>query len=159
MRGETAPADGAEDGAAPAAPADSKAAAALEPETLFFEGPPSWTELIVPGISVLTVIGIVPFAAAASRQVWVTYKVTSRRVSVRSGLGGNDFTEIIYPDIAELKYVFRGSRAVGDMVITLRDGAKLEMRHVPKFDEIYAYIYDRCEPDAKAASKPLAAED
>ena len=159
MRGETTAADGAEDDAAPAAPAPSKAAAALEPETLFFEGPPSWTELIVPGISVLTVIGIVPFAAAASRQVWVTYKVTSRRVSVRSGLGGNDFTEIIYPDIAKLKYVFRGSRDVGDMVITLRDGAKLEMRHVPKFAEIYEYIYERCEPDARAASKPMAAED
>ena len=38
--------------------------AVLEPETLFFEGPPSKTELIVPGLSVLTVIGIVPFAAA-----------------------------------------------------------------------------------------------
>ena len=48
-----------------AAPVTEKAV--LEPETLFFEGPPSKTELIVPGLSVLTVIGIVPFAAGAPR--------------------------------------------------------------------------------------------
>ena len=76
-----------------AAPVAEKAV--LEPETLFFEGPPSKTELIVPGLSVLTVIGIVPFAAAAARQAWVKYKITSRRISVQSGVGGQDFTEIV----------------------------------------------------------------
>ena len=156
MKGESASDGGAEVKAAPAA---SKADAALAPETLFFEGPPSWTELIVPGISILTVIGIVPFAAAASRQFWVKYKVTSRRVSVQSGLGGNDFTEIIYPDIAGLKYVFRGSKEVGDMVITLKDGAKLEMRHVPQFKDIYTYIYDKCSPDAQAESAAMSSDE
>mmetsp|Transcript_11701 Transcript_11701/g.35084 ORF Transcript_11701/g.35084 Transcript_11701/m.35084 type:complete len:209 (+) Transcript_11701:37-663(+) len=124
----------------------------LEPETVFFEGPPSWTELILPGISVLTVIGIVPFAAALSRQVWVKYKVTSRRISVQSGFGGNDFSEITYPEIVNLKYVFRSGGAVGDMVIQLRDGSKLEMRHVPNFTDVYKYIYDKISPDAQADS-------
>mmetsp|Transcript_31504 Transcript_31504/g.97244 ORF Transcript_31504/g.97244 Transcript_31504/m.97244 type:complete len:199 (+) Transcript_31504:140-736(+) len=124
----------------------------LEAETLFFEGPPSATELIVPGIAILTVIGIIPFAAALARQFWVKYKITSRRISVQSGLGGNDFTELIYQDIAGLKYVYRGSNEVGDMVIELRDGAKLEMRHVPKFQEIYKYIFERCTPEAQESS-------
>ena len=65
--------------------------------SLFVCSPPSWTELVIPGISILTVIGIIPFMAAAARQVWVKYKITSRRISVQSGIGGNDFTEIIYP--------------------------------------------------------------
>jgi len=70
----------------------------------------------------------------------------------KSGLGGNDFTELIYQDIAGLKYVYRGSNEVGDMVIELRDGAKLEMRHVPKFQEIYKYIFERCTPEAQESS-------
>merc|ERR1719271_602142 len=135
-----------------AAPEATKSASALAPETLFFEGPPSITEMVLPAISIITIIGVVPFLAAAARQVWVKYKITSRRISVQSGLGGNDFTEVIYPDIAGLKYVYRGSDEVGDMVIELRDGAKLEMRHVPKFQEIYKYILARCTPEAVEAS-------
>ena len=140
-----------------AAPATEKAV--LEPETLFFEGPPSKTELIVPGLSVLTVIGIVPFAAAAARQAWVKYKITSRRISVQSGVGGQDFTEIVYSDIAGMKFVYRGSKDVGDLVISLRDGAKLEMRFVPQFQEIYRYIYERCSPAAQAESSPMADDE
>ena len=140
-----------------AAPVTEKAV--LEPETLFFEGPPSKTELIVPGLSVLTVIGIVPFAAAAARQAWVKYKITSRRISVQSGVGGQDFTEIVYSDIAGMKFVYRGSKDVGDLVISLRDGAKLEMRFVPQFQEIYRYIYERCSPAAQAESSPMADDE
>ena len=140
-----------------AAPVTEKAV--LEPETLFFEGPPSKTELIVPGLSVLTVIGIVPFAAAAARQAWVKYKITSRRISVQSGVGGQDFTEIVYSDIAGIKFVYRGSKDVGDLVISLRDGAKLEMRFVPQFQEIYRYIYERCSPAAQAESSPMADDE
>ncbi|KAH8092323.1 hypothetical protein JL720_5292 [Aureococcus anophagefferens] len=115
-----------------AAPEASKSASALAPETLFFEGPPSITEL-----------------------VWVKYKITSRRISVQSGLGGNDFTEIIYSDIVDLKYVYRGSKEVGDMVIELRDGAKLEMRHVPKFQDIYKYIYSLCSEECQATAASM----
>ena len=140
-----------------AAPATEKAV--LEPETLFFEGPPSKSELIVPGLSVLTVIGIVPFAAAAARQAWVKYKITSRRISVQSGVGGQDFTEIVYSDIAGMKFVYRGSKDVGDLVISLRDGAKLEMRFVPQFQEIYRYIFERCSPAAQAESSPMADDE
>ena len=35
------------------------------------------------------------------------YKITSRRVSVASGVGGKDLTEVIYPDIAGMAFVFR----------------------------------------------------
>merc|ERR1719271_1690924 len=138
-----------------AAPEATKSASALAPETLFFEGPPSTTEMVLPAISIITIIGVVPFLAAAARQVWVKYKITSRRISVQSGLGGNDFTEIIYSDIVDLKYVYRGSKEVGDMVIELRDGAKLEMRHVPKFQDIYKYIYSLCSEECQATAASM----
>ena len=151
-RGELVVDDDVESASAPEA---SKMDAALAPETLFFEGPPSITELVLPAISIITIIGIVPFLAAASRQVWVKYKITSRRISVQSGIGGNDFTEIIYPDIVSLKYVYRGSKEVGDMVIELKDGAKLEMRHVPEFQDNYKYILSLCTPAAREASSQM----
>jgi hypothetical protein len=107
--------------------------------------------------------------------------VTSRRISITTGVGGKEMTEVIYPDIAGMNYVFRYASlvswmewsillwcpfhvvslscvippspgtvmcgisscalrvlcccdvsrsfgATGDMVLFLRDGAKLEMR-------------------------------
>lgn len=130
----------------------------LEPETLFFEGPPSWTELVLPTVSILTVIGIIPFAASVARQVWVRYKITSRRISIQSGIGGNDLTEVIYPDIVGLKFIYRSGGSVGDMVVELKDGAKLEMRHVPKFPEIYKYILSKLSPEARDNSFPMKEE-
>mmetsp|Transcript_5208 Transcript_5208/g.7333 ORF Transcript_5208/g.7333 Transcript_5208/m.7333 type:complete len:204 (+) Transcript_5208:41-652(+) len=141
-----------EDEETPSAPPVTADKIMLEPETVFFEGPPSWTELVIPGISILTVIGIIPFAAALSRQAWVRYKITSRRISIQSGFGGNDFTEIIYPDIVSVKYVYRSGGEAGDMVIELKDGAKLEMRFVPNFRPIYKYIMERISPEARDAS-------
>lgn len=54
----------------------------LEAEVTFFEGGPDPSELAAPAISILTVIGIVPFSAAVARQVWVKYAITSRRIKV-----------------------------------------------------------------------------
>eukprot|EP01039_Chlorochromonas_danica_P002198 gene2198-2399_t len=124
----------------------------LEPEQVFFEGPPSATEMIIPGISILTVIGIVPFVASVIRQFWVRYRFTSRRISIRSGFQGKTVTEIIYPDVEEIKYVNRLFGSTGDMVLFLRDGAKVEMRHVPRFPEIYKYVFERCDEDCKTKS-------
>lgn len=152
MDGETTVDSSEAPSAAEATSAPAAKPVALEPETLFFEGPPSKSELVIPTLSILTVIGIIPFAAALSRQFWVRYKITSRRISVQSGFNGGDFTEIVYSDIVNLKYVFRGSNEVGDMVIELRDGAKLEMRFVPQFKEIYKYIMDKLTPQAREDS-------
>jgi len=152
MDGETTVDSSEAPSAAEATSAPAAKPVALEPETLFFEGPPSKSELVIPTLSILTVIGIIPFAAALSRQFWVKYKITSRRISVQSGFNGGDFTEIVYSDIVNLKYVFRGSNEVGDMVIELRDGAKLEMRFVPQFKEIYKYIMDKLTPQAREDS-------
>ena len=87
--------------------AAAKPAAALVPEEVFFEGPPAITETIVPTISILTVVGIIPAAAAWARQAWVRYKITTRRIRVTSGINGNEMAEIVYPDITEIRTVKR----------------------------------------------------
>lgn len=124
----------------------SKAPATLAPEETFFEGPPAITETIVPTISILTVIGIIPAAAAWARQAWVRYKITSRRVRVTSGFGGKDMAEIVYPDIVELRTVKR-LFGDGDLVAFLRDGAKFEMRNIPNFAETMDFILEQVDKD------------
>jgi hypothetical protein len=127
------------------------------PEVTFFEGPPSWTEAVVPGISIITVLGIVPFAAAISRQAWTRYKITNRRLSIQSGWGGKDLVEIVYRDIVSVKFIYRFGGLAGDMVMQLSDGAKLEIRSMPDFDKNYDFIMSQCSEQCREESgyKPL----
>ncbi len=124
----------------------TKAAATLAPEETYYEGPPAITETIAPTISILTVVGIVPAAAAWARQAWVRYKITNRRIRVTSGIGGKDMAEIVYPDVVELRTVKR-LFGDGDMVFFLRDGAKFEMRNVPNFEETMEFILGNLDKD------------
>eukprot|EP00173_Palmaria_palmata_P000685 Plantae.Rhodophyta-Palmaria_palmata.ctg13356.p1 GENE.Plantae.Rhodophyta-Palmaria_palmata.ctg13356~~Plantae.Rhodophyta-Palmaria_palmata.ctg13356.p1 ORF type:complete len:229 (-),score=25.59 Plantae.Rhodophyta-Palmaria_palmata.ctg13356:58-744(-) len=126
----------------------------LDPEEVFFEGRTSWTELVIPTLSILTVVGIIPFTAALARYLWVTYKVTSRRISVDSGFQGKDHVEIVYSDIASVRYVRRAAGASADCVLELKDGAKLELRAIPNWDGIFEYVRERLDDEAKAASGP-----
>ena len=121
----------------------------LTPEEVFYEGPPAITETIVPTISILTVIGIIPAAAAWARQLWVRYKITTRRIRVNSGIGGNEMAEIVYPDIVEIRTVKR-LFGDGDMVAFLRDGAKFEMRNIPNFDATMEFILRNVDQDVAA---------
>lgn len=128
----------------------------LEPEETFFEGRTSWTELVLPTLSILTVVGLIPFTAALARYIWVRYTITSRRISVDSGFQGKDHVEIVYRDIASIKYVRRAGGASADCVLELKDGAKLELRAIPKWDDIYEYISERLDDDAKDLSGPAS---
>lgn len=129
-----------------AAAAPAKAAATLAPEETFYEGPPAITETLAPTLSVVTVVGIVPAAAAWARQAWVRYRITDRRIRVTSGLGGKDMAEIVYPDVVELRTVKR-LFGDGDMVFFLRDGAKFEMRNVPNFAETMDFVLAKVDDD------------
>lgn len=91
-------------------------------------------------------IGIIPAAAAWARQAWVRYKITTRRIRVTSGFGGNEMAEIIYPDITEIRTVKR-LFGDGDMVAFLRDGAKFEMRNIPNFEETMEFILKQVDED------------
>lgn len=55
----------------------------LEAEVTFFEGGPDPSEMVAPAVSILTVIGVIPFTASVARQAWVKYTITSRRIKVQ----------------------------------------------------------------------------
>merc|ERR1712087_168441 len=118
----------------------------MGPEEIHYEGPPAITETIIPTVSILTVVGIIPAIASWSRQAWVRYKITTRRIRVTSGIGGKDMAEIVYSDIVELRSVKR-LFGDGDMVAFLRDGAKFEMRNIPEFDDTMEFILKQVAPD------------
>lgn len=118
----------------------------MTPEETYYEGPPAITETIAPTVSILTVVGIIPAAAAWARQAWVRYKITDRRIRVTSGINGKDMAEIVYPDIVELRTAKR-LFGDGDLVAFLRDGAKFEMRNIPNFDESLEFILKQVDDD------------
>jgi len=138
--------------------APTKAAATLTPEETFYEGPPAITETLAPTLSIVTVVGIVPAAAAWARQAWVRYQITNRRIRVTSGIAGKDMAEIVYPDVVEIRTVKR-LFGDGDMVFFLRDGAKFEMRNVPNFAETMEFVLGNIDKDVveeyKARQAPV----
>ena len=116
----------------------------IEVEKVFFDGPPSKTELIIPFISILTVVGIIPFFATLSRQFWVNYTITNRRISIDSGFQKSNHVEIVYKDIKKINYITRFGGLTADIVLVLKDKAQLELRSLPNWQENYDYIIKNC---------------
>lgn len=121
----------------------------LGPEKVFFEGPPSKVELIIPFFSILTVIGIIPFITTLLRQFWVTYRITNRRISVDSGFQGKNRAEIVYRDIKKIKYIKRLGGQAADVVLVLKDNAQLELRSLPNWEENLDFIKTNCGSDVE----------
>jgi hypothetical protein len=127
-------------------------------ETVYYEGGPAKGDLIFNLLFGLTLIGI-PFAiGAVLRALWLRFRFTSRRIEVNGGWLGRDRTQVVYSQIKEVRCVSRGFGFWGDMVLVLSDGARLEMRSVPRFREVEAYIEERCAATRQSAKpKGLAA--
>lgn len=123
-------------------------------ETVFYEGGPAKGDLIVNILFGLTLIGLIFTIPAIVRAIWLRFKITSRRISVSGGWLGRDRTQIVYGQIKEVRSVPRGFGAWGDMVVVLDDGAKLEMRSVPRFREVEAYIEKQRQ--SRRSGEPLA---
>ena len=122
------------------------------PEPVFYEGGPAKGDLIFNLFVGLTVIGITFAVGAIVRALWLRFRITSRRISVSGGWLGRDRTQVVYSQIRELRSVPRGFGAWGDMVLVLNDGAKLEMRSVPRFRETEAYILECMAAKTSAAA-------
>ncbi|MDY6782724.1 MAG: PH domain-containing protein [Cyanobacteriota bacterium] len=116
-------------------------------ETTFYEGGPHIGDLIINILLGFTVICLPLTVGAIARALWLRYRITDRRISVTGGWQGRDRTDIIYPEIVKIVKVARGVGLWGDIVITLKNKSRLEMRAVPRHREIYDYIAE------KAASK------
>jgi len=112
-------------------------------EEVYYEGGPHSGDLIINLLIGLTLIGLPLAVGAIVRALWLRYRITNRRITVTGGWRGRDRTDIIYSEIVKIAKVPRGIGLWGDMVLTLRDGNRLELRAVPKFREIYDYINEK----------------
>jgi hypothetical protein len=123
-------------------------------EDVYFEGGPHVGELIFGLLLGLTVICLPITAGAVVRALWLRYRITSRRITITGGWLGRDRTDVVYAQVAKVVSVSRGIGLWGDMVVTLKDGSKLELKAVPKFREVADYIEERAglgEPVPAAA--------
>ena len=126
------------------------------PEEVHYEGGPARGDLIFNILLGFTLIGIPFTIGAVVRAFWLRFRITNRRVSVSGGWKGNDKTQVVYSQIKEVRTVPRGLGAWGDMVLVLKDGARLEMRSLPNFREIEAFILERIAARAAGPSeKPV----
>ncbi len=118
-------------------------------ETVYFEGGPHRGELIFNLFLIPTLFAIPLAVGAFVRALWLRFRITDRRVSVTGGWRGLERTDVIYSEITKIISLPRGLGLWGDMVLTLRDGSRLELRAVPKFREVTAYIEERMAASKK----------
>jgi hypothetical protein len=121
-------------------------------EDVFYEGGPHIGDLIINSLLAFTVICIPLTVGSIIRAIWLRYRITNRRISVTGGWGGRDRTDIVYSEIAKIVTVPRGIGLWGDMVVTLKDGNRLELRAIPNFRDVYNYISEKISPQARAVS-------
>jgi hypothetical protein len=142
--------------AAAAAPSPPSEPSSLSSgETVYYEGGPARGDLVLSLLIGLTLIGLPIAVGAIVRALWLRYRITSRRISVSGGWLGRDRTQVVYSQIREVLSVPRGFGAWGDMVLVLNDGSRLEMRSVPRFRELEAYIEERRQARSSTpASRP-----
>ena len=112
-------------------------------EEVYFEGGPHIGDLIVGILIGLTVVGIPLTVGAIVRALWLRFRISDRRISVTGGWMGRDRSDIIYSEIVKIAKVPRGIGLWGDMVLTLRDGSRLELRAIPRFRELNKYISEQ----------------
>ena len=53
---------------------------------------------------------------------------------------GKDKSQIAYSQIKEVRAIPRGLGSYGDMVLVMKDGARLEMRSMPNFRKVEEFI-------------------
>ena len=112
-------------------------------EDVHYDGGPARGDLIFNILLGFTLIGLPFTIGAVVRALWLRFRITSRRISVTGGWMGKDKTQVVYSQISEVRTVPRGFGAWGDMVLVLKDGARLELRSMPRFREVEAYILER----------------
>lgn len=112
-------------------------------EEVYYEGGPHTGDLIFNIFLGFFVITIPLTVGAIVRALWLRYRITDRRISITGGWMGRERTDIIYNEIVKVVNVPRGIGLWGDLVITLKDRSRLELRAVPRFREIADYIAER----------------
>lgn len=116
-------------------------------EEVIYEGRIHPGDLITNTVLLVTVIWLPIWVGSFVRWLFVRYRFTNLRLSVESGWMGRDRTDVTYKEIVEVKDVpasmTGGLFGYGTLLLVLKDGARLELKAVPKFREIAERIRER----------------
>ena len=113
-------------------------------ETVKYEGPPARGEVVANLAMSWTIVWIPLTIAAVGRAVWSSYKITDKRVSVLSTSPlRTERIDIPLGEIVDVVAIGRGVGLWGDMVVTLKNQEKVELRSVPEFKDIEQHIRER----------------
>lgn len=113
-------------------------------ETLHFESGPHGGDLAINLALGTTLLWLPLTLAAVGRSAFVKYRFTDRRLScITSAPWKNEQLDAAYQEVRDVVTIGRGIGLWGDMLITLRNGDKIEMRALPKHKELKEYILKR----------------
>lgn len=128
-------------------------ASTSDEELVFFDGGAHYGDLVTNLLLGFTLLWLPLTIAAVSRAFFLRYRFTNRRVTVISGLTGGDRTDFPYSAIIDVQVVPRLVGEWGDIVISLKDGTKVDLRSVPKFREIADYCLPMKEGEEEEEGK------
>lgn len=117
-------------------------------ETVFFDGGAHYGDLAANLLLGFTLLWLPLTLAAVFRAFFLRYRFTNLRVTVVSGLTGQDRSDFGYDVVSDVQVVPRFIGEWGDVIITLKDGTKVDLRSVPKFREIAKYCLAMAEKPA-----------
>ncbi|ANV83740.1 ribonuclease P [Picosynechococcus sp. PCC 7003] len=126
-------------------------------EDVIYEGGPHVGDLIFNILLGFTVICLPLTVGAIVRALWLRYRITSRRISITGGWQGRDRTDIIYSEVRKIVKIPRGFGLWGDLIVTLQDGSRLELRSMPNFREIYSHIAEKAADRTGVPLEAIAA--
>jgi uncharacterized membrane protein YdbT with pleckstrin-like domain len=116
-------------------------------EEVIYEGRIHPGDLITNTVLLVTVIWLPIWIGTLVRWIFVRYRFTNLRLSVDGGWMGREHTEVTYREVVEVKDVpasiTGGLFGYGTLLLVLKDGARLELKTVPKFREIADRIRER----------------
>uniref|UniRef100_A0A1D1ZCK4 Aminoglycoside 6-adenylyltransferase n=1 Tax=Anthurium amnicola TaxID=1678845 RepID=A0A1D1ZCK4_9ARAE len=118
-------------------------------ETVFFDGGAHYGDLVANLLLGFTLLWLPLTIAAVSRAFFLRYRFTNLRVTVISGFTGQDRSDFSYRAVKDVQVVPRFIGEWGDIVITLKDGTKVDLRSVPKFREIADYCLYMADEGSK----------
>ena len=113
-------------------------------ETIVYEGPPARGEVVANVAMSWTLVWLPLAIQAVGRALWLNYKITDKRVSVVSiSPLRKERTDIPMDQIQDVVSIGRGIGAWGDMVVTLRNGEKVELRSLPEYKKCEEVIREK----------------
>lgn len=81
----------------------------------------------------MTILWLPLTFAAIGRKIFVKYKFTDKRISVATTAPwGSQQTDVAYSQVKDVAAIGRGLGFWGDMVVSLKNGDRLEMRSVDR---------------------------